>query len=117
MNESANNRVDAYFMQAYKSEMEFLTTEQVAERLGVGPRRVQAMVKSGRLPASRFGRALMIKESDLALVADRKPGRPSKPLDGEREGQSLTENAGDQEPTESKRHASKKTAKKGARAK
>jgi hypothetical protein len=36
------------------------------------------MAQSGRLPASRFGRALMIKESDLALVADRKPGRPPK---------------------------------------
>jgi excisionase family DNA binding protein len=35
--------------------MEFLTTEQVAEKLGVTPRRVQAMAQSGRLPASRFG--------------------------------------------------------------
>jgi len=34
------------------------------------------MAKAGRLPAIRFGRALMIKEKDLALVADRKPGRP-----------------------------------------
>ena len=41
-------------------------------------RRVQAMIKDGRLPASRFGRALVIRESDLALVADRKTGRPPK---------------------------------------
>ena len=58
--------------------MEFLTTEQVAARLGVTPRRVQAMAKAGRLPASRFGRSLMMKESDLALVAERKRGRPPK---------------------------------------
>lgn len=58
--------------------MEFLTAEQVAVRLGITPRRVQAMAQSGRLPASRFGRSLMIKESDLALVAGRKRGRPPK---------------------------------------
>jgi excisionase family DNA binding protein len=58
--------------------MQFLTTEQAAARLGVSPRRVQIMAQSGRLPASRFGRALMIKEEDLALVSDRKTGRPKK---------------------------------------
>ncbi len=56
--------------------MNELTAQQVAERLGVTVRRVQAMVKTGRLPASRFGRALVIRESDLSLVADRTPGRP-----------------------------------------
>ncbi len=58
--------------------MNELTAQQVAERLGVTVRRVQAMIKDGRLPASRFGRALVIRESDLALVADRKTGRPPK---------------------------------------
>ncbi len=58
--------------------MDELTAQQVAERLGVTVRRVQAMIKDGRLPASRFGRALVIRESDLALVADRKAGRPPK---------------------------------------
>lgn len=58
--------------------MNYLTTEQVAEQLGISIRRVQAMVKAGRLPAERFGRALMIREGDLYLVADRKPGRPAK---------------------------------------
>jgi excisionase family DNA binding protein len=56
--------------------MDELTAQQVAERLGVTVRRVQAMIKDGRLPATRFGRALVIRESDLALVADRKAGRP-----------------------------------------
>jgi excisionase family DNA binding protein len=58
--------------------MPFFTSEQAANRLGVTVRRIQAMAQSGRLPSTRFGRALMIKESDLALVADRKLGRPMK---------------------------------------
>ncbi len=56
--------------------MNQLTAQQVAERLGVTVRRVQAMVKDGRLPATRFGRALVIRESDLSLVQHRAPGRP-----------------------------------------
>ena len=53
-----------------------LTTKQVAERLGITPRRVQALVTVGRLPAQKFGRDYMIKESDLKLVEVRKVGRP-----------------------------------------
>jgi excisionase family DNA binding protein len=66
--------------------MDELTAQQVAERLGVTVRRVQAMIKDGRLPATRFGRALVIRESDLALVADRKAGRPPKPKPGQSNG-------------------------------
>lgn len=58
--------------------MEFLTTKQVAERLGVTVRRIQALVTSGRLPSKKFGRDYMIKETDLKLVEDRKVGRPRK---------------------------------------
>lgn len=58
--------------------MESLTTKQVAERLGVTIRRVQALITAGRLPAQKFGRDFMIKEKDLKLVADRKVGRPKK---------------------------------------
>jgi excisionase family DNA binding protein len=56
-----------------------LTTPEVAERLGVSVRRVQALIKAGRLPSQQFGRDHVIKESDLKLVEDRKPGRPPKP--------------------------------------
>jgi excisionase family DNA binding protein len=66
--------------------MDELTAQQVAERLGVTVRRVQAMIKDGRLPATRFGRALVIRESDLALVADRKVGRPPKAKPGQSNG-------------------------------
>lgn len=58
--------------------MDFLTTKQVAERLGITPRRVQALIEAGRLPATKFGRDYMIREKDLKLVEDRKVGRPKK---------------------------------------
>ena len=58
--------------------MNLLTTKEVAERLGVTPRRVVAMIQAGRLPADKFGRDYMIKEKDLKQVEDRKVGRPPK---------------------------------------
>ncbi|HEV2862235.1 MAG TPA: helix-turn-helix domain-containing protein [Pyrinomonadaceae bacterium] len=58
--------------------MEFLTTKDVAERLGVKVRMVQFLIQSGRLPAMKFGRDYMIKEKDLRLVENRKVGRPKK---------------------------------------
>lgn len=58
--------------------MKLLTTKEAAERLGISIRRVQELIKSGRLPADRFGRAFVIRESDLYLVEERKVGRPKK---------------------------------------
>jgi excisionase family DNA binding protein len=55
-----------------------LTTQQAAEKLGVTVSRVRQLVLNGRLPAEKFGRDLVIKESDLKLVEDRRPGRPPK---------------------------------------
>jgi len=56
--------------------MKLITTNDAAERLGVTVQRVHALIRDGRLPAERLGRDYVIKEEDLALVADRKPGRP-----------------------------------------
>jgi excisionase family DNA binding protein len=56
--------------------MDFLTTKEVAQKLGVTVRRVQAMIQSGRLPAKKFGRDFMISANDLKLVENRKVGRP-----------------------------------------
>jgi excisionase family DNA binding protein len=56
-----------------------MTTREVAERLGVTQSRVRALIQSGRLPSEQYGRDHLIKESDLKLVEDRKPGRPPKP--------------------------------------
>lgn len=58
--------------------MEFLTTKQAAEKLGITPRRVQALIEARRLPAQKFGRDYMIREKDLKFVEDRKVGRPKK---------------------------------------
>lgn len=59
-------------------EKGLLTTKQVAERLGVTQSRVRALIQSGRLPSQQYGRDHLIKESDLTLVQERKPGRPPK---------------------------------------
>jgi excisionase family DNA binding protein len=59
--------------------MNLLTTSEVAARLGVTMKRVQAMIRDERLPAEKRGRDYFIREADLKLVEDRKPGRPRKP--------------------------------------
>ena len=59
--------------------MEYLTAKQAAEKLGVSAGRVRQLVIEKRLPATKFGNSLMILESDLDLVRERKKtGRPSK---------------------------------------
>ena len=58
--------------------MSLITTPEAAERLGVTVTRVQQMIVAGRLPAEKMGRDYFIKEEDLKLIADRKPGRPPK---------------------------------------
>jgi len=53
-----------------------LTTRQAAEVLGVSPPRIRQLVLDGELPAEKFGRDLVILESDLAKVKRRPLGRP-----------------------------------------
>jgi excisionase family DNA binding protein len=55
----------------------WLTTKQVAEELFISQRRVQALIKAGRLPAQKRGRDWYIKDLDLLEVYARKPGRPA----------------------------------------
>lgn len=55
-----------------------LTTNQAAQELKVTSIRVRAMIRDGKLKAEKMGRDYLIKESDLELVKDRKPGRPAK---------------------------------------
>ena len=59
----------------------FLTTKEVAEKLGVSVGRVQQFIAQGRLPATKIGQTNLVKESDLKLVEDRKTGRPPKVKD------------------------------------
>ncbi len=56
----------------------FLTTKEVAGKLGVSVGRIQQFIAEGRLPATKIGQTNLVKESDLKLVQDRKTGRPSK---------------------------------------
>ncbi len=58
--------------------MNYLTTKETAEKLGVTVGRVRQMVIAGQLQAEKFGRDLMINESDIKEVSNRKTGRPKK---------------------------------------
>jgi excisionase family DNA binding protein len=58
--------------------MNLLTTQEAADRLGVTRRRIQELIQLDRLPARKIGRDYVIRESDLKLVEERKPGRPRR---------------------------------------
>jgi excisionase family DNA binding protein len=58
-----------------------MTTSEAAEHLGVSPARVRRLVLDGRLPAEKFGRDLVIQESDVVAFERLKAGRPPKPAD------------------------------------
>ncbi len=60
-----------------------LSTTQAAERLNVSRRRVIALIEQGKLPAEKFSNVYMINEKVLALVENRKGGRPKKETDKE----------------------------------
>lgn len=63
-------------------ETDYLTTKQVAEKLGVSVGRVQQLIADKRLPSVKIGRDRFILESDLQLVSERKrTGRPPKAKD------------------------------------
>lgn len=53
-----------------------LTTKEVADALGISLRQVQTLIQREKLPAEKFGRDYMVKESDLELVRERPKGRP-----------------------------------------
>jgi excisionase family DNA binding protein len=62
--------------------MNYLTTKETAEKLGVSTSRVRQLVLAGQLHAERFGRELMISETDIKTVSNRKIGRPQKAENG-----------------------------------
>ncbi|HQF62498.1 MAG TPA: helix-turn-helix domain-containing protein [Anaerolineaceae bacterium] len=54
--------------------MDFLTTRQAGEILGVTIERILALIHAGRLPAQKVGRDWLIKASDLANFSRRRQG-------------------------------------------
>lgn len=59
-------------------EIIHLTTIQAAERIGVTPRRVRALIASGRLKAEKVGRDYVIDEDEVKSFRRGKPGRRQK---------------------------------------
>lgn len=56
-----------------------LSVAEAAEKLGVHRTRVNQLIDSGDLPATRIGRSFVVREADLEKVKDRpSPGRPPK---------------------------------------
>lgn len=57
-----------------------LAIADAAERLGVGPHRVRALVHARRLPARKVAGRFVVDEADVErLSEDRSPGRPLSP--------------------------------------
>ena len=67
-----------FFMSYIWVVMNYLTTKETAEKLGISTGRVRQMILAGQLEAEKFGRDLMIKENDIQAVENRKTGRPPK---------------------------------------
>lgn len=61
--------------------MEYLTTKEAAERLGLSVRQVQTLIKQGDLPATKFGHAWKIKRKDVDTFQRRPVGRRRKKTD------------------------------------
>ena len=53
-----------------------MTTAEAAKEFKVTPRRIRALIASGRLVALKQGRDYWIEPDALEAVRDRKPGRP-----------------------------------------
>jgi excisionase family DNA binding protein len=52
----------------------YFTTDEVARLLRVTQRAVQKWVRTGRLPARRYGRVLRIREADLVAFGEEQAG-------------------------------------------
>ncbi len=55
---------------------DWLTTAEVARRFGISVRRVQALIRAGRLPARKHGRDWLIASAAIETFPRRPPGRP-----------------------------------------
>ena len=62
--------------------MKLLTATEAAKALGVSRQRICYLLAAGRLPATRFGQAWMIREEDLRAFVRLPRGRPAKSRSG-----------------------------------
>jgi excisionase family DNA binding protein len=62
---------------------EILSPEEVAQRLDVSAIRIRQLIDAGRLPAKKLGSVYAIREGDLHLIENRRPGRPKSKPKGE----------------------------------
>lgn len=61
---------------------EYLTTGQVAKKLGTSPRTVLRLVEKGHIKGEKIGNLVLIKPSEVAKALERpKRGRPPKKSD------------------------------------
>jgi len=74
-----------YFFRSILPAMktDVISTNEAAEILGVTPRRVLALIESGKLPALKLGRFYALRREDLGRVttygkAGRPPAKKSK---------------------------------------
>jgi excisionase family DNA binding protein len=58
--------------------MRLLSVNDVANILGIHQSRVRVLIREGRLPAQKLGRAWVILEKDLKKLKILKHGRPKK---------------------------------------
>ncbi len=58
--------------------MEWLTTKQAAEFLGVTDSRIRQLILEGKLTAQKFGHLNMVNKSDIKNFDLGKVGRPKK---------------------------------------
>lgn len=60
---------------------DWITALEAATLLGVSKRRVQVLIKDGRIPARLFGKGYILLRSDVVAfkAVPRKPGRPPDP--------------------------------------
>jgi excisionase family DNA binding protein len=56
---------------------ELLSTAQVASRLGVTRQRILELIEGERLPATKVGRAYVVRLGDVTALTLNKVGRPA----------------------------------------
>lgn len=69
-----------------KKPGELLSAKEAAERLNLTEQQTRALIRDGKLPATRIGRAWIIDSDDLPLAEKRpRPGRPRRKKTGDDE--------------------------------